>query len=118
VIIRDSIGGELMQYRQFSALPEWRRVVLYRRAPEDGDVTVTLGLAATSGEVFFDDLRIERAEQPGAPASPADPTLGALPETTESIEAAPDPFEGTPPVEPERPLSGPVSGAPRSSRRD
>jgi hypothetical protein len=118
VIIRDSIGGELMQYRQFSALPEWRRVVLYRRAPEDGDVTVTLGLAATSGEVFFDDLRIERGEQPGAPASPADPTLGALPETTESIEAAPDPFEGTPPVEPERPLSGPVSGAPRSSRRD
>ncbi|WP_152051704.1 hypothetical protein [Tautonia marina] len=118
VIIRDSIGGELMQYRQYSALPEWRRVVLYRRAPEDGELTVTLGLAATSGEVFFDDLRIERAEQPGAPVSPTSPTLGALPESTERIETAPDPFEGTPPAEPDRQPPGPVSSGPRPSRRD
>ncbi|WP_169976097.1 hypothetical protein [Tautonia rosea] len=118
VIIRDSIGGELMQYRQFSALPEWRRVVLYRRAPEDGELTVTLGLAATSGEVFFDDLRIERAEQPGAPVPPTAPTLGALPDATERIEPAPDPFEGTPSSDPDRQRPGPVSSTPRPSRRD
>lgn len=68
VIVRDSIGGELMQFRQFYGEPEWRRVVLYRRAPESTDLTVTLGLAATSGEVEFDDLRVELLTPPAAEA--------------------------------------------------
>ena len=64
IVVRDSIGGELMQFRKSRPIPEWSRVVLYRRAPESGDLTVTLGLAATGGEAFFDDLRIEAARPP------------------------------------------------------
>ncbi|RUL87877.1 hypothetical protein [Tautonia sociabilis] len=77
VIVRDSIGGELMQFRDYEGIPEWRRVVLYRRAPEDGELTVTLGLAATVGEAYFDDVRIERAEQPSGTVP--GPALGASP---------------------------------------
>ncbi|QDV34167.1 hypothetical protein [Tautonia plasticadhaerens] len=68
VIVRDSIGGELMQFHQYYGEPEWRRVVLYRRAPESTELTVTLGLAATSGEVEFDDLRVELLAPPAAEA--------------------------------------------------
>lgn len=64
-IIRPSIGGETLQYRNTQAFGEWRRVVLYRQAPADGDLTVTLGLAGY-GDVFFDDLRIERLTDPAA----------------------------------------------------
>jgi hypothetical protein len=68
VIVRDSIGGELMQFRMYYGEPVWKRVVLYRRAPESGELTVTLGLAATSGEVEFDDLRVELLTPPSAEA--------------------------------------------------
>ncbi len=63
LIVRDSLGGELMQYR-IPRLGKWSRIVMYRRAPEDHDLTVTLGLIATAGEVYFDDLRIERLTDP------------------------------------------------------
>jgi hypothetical protein len=58
VIVRDSIGGEALQFRSTDPIPELSRVVLYRRVPADGELTVTLGLAGY-GDVFFDDLRIE-----------------------------------------------------------
>ena len=58
VIVRDSIGGETLQFRTTDPIPELSRVVLYRRVPADGELTVTLGLAGY-GDVFFDDLRIE-----------------------------------------------------------
>ena len=51
------------------------RVVLYRRAPSDGDLTVTLGLAGYDS-VFFDDLRVERVE---AAPSVEPPGVASLP---------------------------------------
>ena len=76
VIVRDSIGGEALQFVSNEAIPKMTRVVLYRRAPADVDLTVTLGLAGYD-TVFFDDLRVERVEAapafepPGVAASPA-----------------------------------------------
>jgi hypothetical protein len=61
VIIRDSIGGEALQFRTSEPMLDWTRVVIYRRAPEDGTLSVTLGLAGR-GDAFFDDFRVERVE--------------------------------------------------------
>jgi len=80
VVVRDSLGGELMQFRRsVEAIREWSRVVLYRRAPEDGELTVTLGLAATGGEAYFDDLRIEPIVGRGGPSPAREAELGARP---------------------------------------
>jgi len=65
VIVRDSIGGELLQFVSNAAIPALTKIVLYRRADADGDLTVTLGLAGY-GDAFFDDLAVERVES--APA--------------------------------------------------
>ncbi len=62
VVIRDSFGGETFEYRENSAIPEYSTVVLYRRAPSDEPLTITLGLAGY-GDVFFDDLRVERVTE-------------------------------------------------------
>ena len=60
LIVRDSIGGERFQYRTPHGLTDqWFQVVYYRRIPADGELSVTLGLAAISGTAAFDDLRIE-----------------------------------------------------------
>ncbi|CAN5823388.1 hypothetical protein BH23PLA1_BH23PLA1_08340 [soil metagenome] len=93
LIVRDSIGGEPLQLRWTGVLPEWHRVVLYRRAPVDGDLTVTLGLATTVGEVLFDDLRIERVVNPDGPRSY--PTPNASP-VARSAAAAPQPTTRSP----------------------
>ena len=61
IIVRDSIGGEQFQFRSAGPIPSFSRVVLYRKAPSDGNFTVTLGLAGY-GEAFFDDLRVELVE--------------------------------------------------------
>jgi hypothetical protein len=61
VIVRDSIGGEQLQFRTSDPIPRFSRVVLFRKAPSDGSFTVTLGLAGY-GEAFFDDLRVELIE--------------------------------------------------------
>ena len=59
LIVRDSIGGERLQYRTPHGLPDvWFQIVYYRRIPADGELNVTLGLAAVSGVVSLDDLRI------------------------------------------------------------
>ncbi len=59
LIVRDSIGGERLQYRTSQALAaNWFEVVFYRRAPADGSMSVTLGLAGY-GFCAFDDLKIE-----------------------------------------------------------
>lgn len=73
IVVRDSLGGEPLQFRIPEAIPDWRRVYLYRRAPADGELTVTLGLAGI-GEALFDDLRIERVE--AAPGPPSDLARG------------------------------------------
>ena len=58
LIVRDSLGGELLQFRSTDPIPDWTELTLYRRAPADGDLVVTLGLAGI-GTASFDDLRID-----------------------------------------------------------
>jgi hypothetical protein len=58
LIVRDSMGGEPLEFRSTNAIPEWTELILYRRIPTDGALSVTLALAGF-GEAFFDDLRIE-----------------------------------------------------------
>ena len=65
VIVRDSIGGEPLQFRYNDVIIDLTPVVLFRRAPADGVVTVTLGLAAY-GEAFFNNFKVEVVEGPGA----------------------------------------------------
>ena len=49
--------------------------MLYRKAPADGTLTVTLGLAGY-GEAFFDDFRVDLVE---ADEGPPDPDLASRP---------------------------------------
>ena len=59
LIVRDSIGGERLQFRTRDVgAAEWYEAVYYRRVPADGELTVTLGMAGY-GYASFDDLKIE-----------------------------------------------------------
>ncbi len=95
LIVRDSIGGEPLQYVTSEPIPAMKKLVLYRRAPADGEMSVTLGLAGF-GQAFFDDLSVTRVEQvpavepadvaraprprrPAAPPTAARPTAGDRP---------------------------------------
>jgi hypothetical protein len=70
VVIRDSIGGEPLQFRSTAAIPGYQEVVIYRRAPVDGEMTVLLGYAGHQ-VVRFDNLRIQKIiAADGAGASP------------------------------------------------
>jgi hypothetical protein len=69
IIVRDSIGGEQFQYRTSDPIPDYARVVLFRKAPADGTFTVMLGLAGY-GEVWFDDFRVEVIEEAPRYANP------------------------------------------------
>jgi hypothetical protein len=73
VIIRDSIGGEPLQFRTPAPIAGYSRVVLYRKAPADGVLRVLLGLAGF-GEVYFDDFRVQVIEE-DIPYRPVDPGL-------------------------------------------
>ena len=61
IIVRDSLGGEQLQYRTSDPIPSFSRIVIYRKAPTDCSFTVTFGLAGY-GEAFFDDFRVELVE--------------------------------------------------------
>ncbi|AGA29276.1 hypothetical protein [Singulisphaera acidiphila] len=69
LIITDSIGGEALQFRNAGSIPKFSKVVLFRRVPADGVMTVTLGLAGF-GEAYFDDLKVETVE--GSAPGPLD----------------------------------------------
>jgi hypothetical protein len=66
IIVRDSIGGEQFQFVSSAPIPSFSRVVLFRKAPEDGTFTVTLGLAGYA-EAYFDDFRVEVIERDTGP---------------------------------------------------
>ena len=83
MIVRDSIGGETLQFRTTDPIPELSRVVLYRRVPTDGELSVTLGLAGY-GDVFFDDLKIE-------------PVVSIPPSISQAVDAPPSPHSPDPP---------------------
>lgn len=95
VIVRDSIGGEALQYRTNEKITDWARVVMYRRAPEDGTLTVTLGLAAY-GEAFFDDFRVEQVQDHPSRISPD------VAERRRRQSTEPAPSSATRPVTPDR----------------
>jgi hypothetical protein len=63
ILVRDSLGGKAYEFRATDACPLWREVTLYRLAPKDGTMTVTLGLAGYS-EAYFDRLRVDAVSQP------------------------------------------------------
>ena len=72
-MIRDSIGGEALQLTSTGPIPALTKMVFYRRAPADGELFITLGLAGY-GEAFFDDVSVERVESaPAAESAPASP---------------------------------------------
>jgi hypothetical protein len=93
LIVCDSLGGEALQYRSTAAIPSWRELVLYRRVPADGTMTVTLGLAATVGEAYFDELRVEQAidapaPPPGRPSPPEASPVASRPSPRPRAPAA------------------------------
>lgn len=90
IIVRDSIGGEQLQFRSTDLINNWSRVVLYRKAPTDAEFTVTLGLAGY-GEAWFDDFQVELVEggSGGLPESEDEPEVGEV--AREEAPAAVDP---------------------------
>lgn len=82
IIVRDSIGGPAYEFRATDLCPFWREVTLYRLAPEDGTMTVTLGLAGY-GEAYFDRLRIDAIDggssRPAAPRPAGDAPIARRP---------------------------------------
>ncbi len=72
LIVRDSLGGEQLQLKLTSAVRDWSEVVLYRRVPSDGELSVLLGLSGY-GVALFDDLRIDVLGNTGS--DPSSPTL-------------------------------------------
>ena len=89
--VRDSIGGEALQFRWTDGIGEWRELVLYRLAPADMDLTVSFGLAGF-GTAEIDHVRIDRAEMEGttpSPSPPPEPSPGGVARRTSPM--LPDP---------------------------
>jgi hypothetical protein len=108
IIVRDSIGGEQLQFRTTDPIPQFSRVVLYRKAPADGEVSVTFGLAGY-GDAWFDDFRIELIEE-DRPSSRAGGNL--------ANEARPSPDRRQPPTpDPGLPASAETPEQKRPRRR-
>jgi hypothetical protein len=88
IIVRDSLGGEPLQFRTSDPIPGFSRIVIYRKAPTDCRFTVTFGLAGY-GEAFFDDFRAELVE---ADEAPGDSNIARAPANRSARQpAAPDP---------------------------
>jgi hypothetical protein len=71
VFVRDSIGGEVLQFRTHSAIPDWQELVLFRQPARDADLSLTIGMAAF-GELLVDDVTIQVLDRPSEDA-PLDP---------------------------------------------
>jgi len=99
VIVRDSIGGEQFQFRTSGPIPRYSRVLLFRKAPADGNFTVTLGLAGY-GEAYFDDFSVQVIEQ-DSDTVPPDLVQGRQRGRTAQSPRVPDP---TLPATSSRPL--------------
>ena len=99
VIVRDSIGGEQFQFRTSGPIPRYSRVLLFRKAPADGNFTVTLGLAGY-GEAYFDDFSVQVIEQ-DSDSVPPDLVQGRQRGRTARSPGLPDP---TLPAAASRPL--------------
>jgi hypothetical protein len=109
LIVRDSIGGEQLQFRSTDLINNWSRVVLYRKAPTDVEFTVTLGLAGY-GEAWFDDFRVELIEG-GAIESPEDEDAPDVEPPAENIARD----EATEPAAPDAPRESVVPRLPATT---
>lgn len=89
LIVRDSLGGEQFQMRMTDASALWREITLYRFAPDDGEMTVTLGLAGY-GEAYFDRLRVDTITGP-SDAQPTPPSPAVDPIARRVDPPRPDP---------------------------
>jgi hypothetical protein len=87
VVVRDSIGGQALQYVSREAIPEPSKLIYYRRVPADGTFTVTLGLAGYGG-AFFNDLKVERVEASEPPPDVARLPRARRPDATPPAAAA------------------------------
>jgi hypothetical protein len=67
VLFYDSVGGEPLAVRLTGAT-KWKKIILYRKVPANGAVSVTLALTGL-GAVYFDDVRIEPLVGDGAAAA-------------------------------------------------
>ena len=88
VLVFDSLGGAELAARLHQA-NDWQRVILYRVAPQAGNVRVTIALTGM-GEVWIDDFVIERLRSPrdaAPPGSPGAPT--PLPATRPGVARVP-----------------------------
>jgi len=86
LIVRDSIGGERLQYRTPQSLSgNWHEIVYYRRVSADGELNVTLGLAGY-GLCLFDDLKVEPIV--GRTTDPDQPRVAVRPRRRPSPTAA------------------------------
>jgi hypothetical protein len=56
-LLYDSAGGEPLSVRVTGVTP-WKQVVLFRKVPTSGTISVTMALTGV-GTVFFDDVRVE-----------------------------------------------------------
>lgn len=92
IIVRDSLGGEQLQYRSSEPIPSFSRIVIYRKAPTNCTFTVIFGLAGY-GEAFFDDFRVELVEADEAPAEgPSNSDIAQTPANRPSRQPrTPDP---------------------------
>jgi hypothetical protein len=64
LLIVDSLGGEALAER-FGVTKEWQEFVMYRAAPDDGEMTVTFALTGF-GEAMIDDVEIQVMQLRGA----------------------------------------------------
>jgi hypothetical protein len=104
IVIRDSLGGQALQFSSSEPLPVFTKIILFRRAPDDGELTVTLGLAGY-GAAMFDDFKIERFEayQPDADvAPPNDVARLPRPERSEAESPVPTARRDSAPPRPNR----------------
>ena len=60
LLIYDSLAGTALAERMLNA-PDWREFTLYRAAPRDGTVTMTMALTGI-GEVWLDDVTVNLLE--------------------------------------------------------
>ena len=95
VFVRDSIGGEALQFVSNEPIPAMTKLVLFRRAPADGELSVTLGLAGY-GDVYFDEFSVERVEAAGGPGNvPGPPDVAETPRPRPPEVATPATARGT-----------------------
>lgn len=112
LIVRDSFGGERLQFRITSAAQSYYEIVFYRRIPVDGELSLLIGLAGY-GQVSVDDIQIQPIEQIVDPASYSSGRPRRVPARTSAIHPT-----STTPGDPTQPAPAPAPAPARSAARN